>query len=321
MKTMRDTITQLTLPTPYAVGDVHCYLIKGDRLSLVDAGVKTEDAWEALVQQLKDYGYSPDDVEQVILTHHHPDHMGLVERFPNLKLIAAHPKLRPWIERNEEFFSRYEKFFYDMYLEAGVPDKYFAILKSLKKPLKWTSKGGLDHVLVEGDPIPGHEEWKTIETPGHAQSHISFYRSADVSLIGGDHLLEHISSNPLLEPPFEKGEKRPRPMLQYRASMEKLLKREIGTVYPGHGKIFEGAHELICSRLKKQEERAEKVLNMFGDKSLSAYEVCKQLFPKHIETQFGLTMSETLGQLDYLEQQRKLTFKYEGERKLYYVNR
>ncbi|ARI77144.1 MBL fold metallo-hydrolase [Halobacillus mangrovi] len=321
MKTMKDTVIQLTLPTPYAVGDVHTYLLKGNPLTLVDAGVKTEEAWEALVQQLDDCGYTPEDIEQVVLTHHHPDHMGLVEKLPNINTVAAHPKLRPWIERDEEFFYRYEMFFHEMYVESGVPDKYFTILKSLKKPLKWIAKGSLDIELEEGDAIPGHEEWVTVETPGHSQSHISFYRKADGAFIGGDHLLAHISSNPLLEPAFTEVEKRPRPMLQYRSSMEKLLGKKIGIVYPGHGQTFEGAHALIRSRLKKQEERAEKVLNMFGDKSLSAYDVCKQLFPRHIETQFGLTMSETIGQLDYLEEQRKLLYFYEGKQKLYYVNR
>ncbi len=321
MKTLRDTIYQITLPTPYAVGDVHCYLLKGDKLTLVDTGVKTEEAWNGLKKQLSDLGYLPKDIEQIIYTHHHPDHMGLLEPFENVSMVAAHEKLKPWLERDEDFFQRYEGFYQEMYEEAGVPDPYFKLLKSLRKPLKWTARGELTQVLSEGDLLPGHEEWVTIETPGHAQSHLSFFRSSDGALIGGDHLLPHISSNPLLEPPFNPGEARPAPLLQYRESMIKLRDYPIGTVFPGHGKIFEDVRPLITRRLERQEERAQKVKEMIGLGKATIYQVCQQLFPKQIETQFGLTMSETVGQLDYLEATGQVDFSMIGKQKYYYVNK
>ncbi|TGB04392.1 MBL fold metallo-hydrolase [Halobacillus salinus] len=317
MQTLKDTIHQLTVPTPYAVGDVHMYLLIGDEITLIDAGVKTDEAWEAVRKQLKEVGYEPEDISQVVLTHHHPDHMGLVNYFPNVSLVAGHPKLRPWLEREEAYFERYEEFFREMYEESGVPEKYYALLKGLRRPLKWTAEGTLHHTLTEGSLIPGHEEWQTIETPGHAQNHISFLRPSDGAMIVGDHLLHHISSNPLLEPPAKEGEERPRPLLQYRESMQKLLNYSIGKVYPGHGKVFEGAQDLIRKRLRKQEERAEKVRLMFAGGPLTAYEVCTKLFPKHIESQFGLTMSETIGQLDYLEETDQLRTFYKGKKKYY----
>ncbi|MFD2925886.1 MBL fold metallo-hydrolase [Halobacillus naozhouensis] len=321
MKTLKDTIHKLTLPTPYAVGDVHTYLLAGEALTLVDAGVKTDEAWEALQTQLKQLGYSPKDIEQVILTHHHPDHMGLIEYLSRVQNVAAHPKVRPWLEREEAFFVRYEEFFEEMYVESGVPSQYFSFLKGLRKPLELSSKGILTQELYEGERLPGHEDWKVIETPGHAQSHLSFVREADGALLGGDHVLGHISSNPLLEPSYIEGEERPRPLLQYRESMEKIADYHVNTVYPGHGKSFDKVMDLIHRRLRKQVERAHAVLEMIQAKPLCAYEVCAQLFPKQIDSQFGLTMSETLGQLDYLEQQQLVQTAIQGRQKIYYVNR
>ncbi|MCA0970179.1 MBL fold metallo-hydrolase [Halobacillus litoralis] len=317
MQTLKDTIHRLTVPTPYAVGDVHMYLLVGDQMTLIDAGVQTKEAWDAVRTQLKELGYQPEDISQVVLTHHHPDHMGLVNYFPNVSVVAGHPKLEPWLERDERFFTRYEQFFYHMYEESGVPDKYYGLLKALRKPLKWTAEGTLTHSLTEGQRIPGHEEWMTIETPGHAQSHLSFVRQADGLMIAGDHLLHHISSNPLLEPPYEEGEPRPRPLLQYRHSMQKVLELSIREVYPGHGKAFTDVEPLILKRLKKQEERAEKVRLMFKEGPMNAFEVCQLLFPKHIEAQFGLTMSETIGQLDYLEDTKQLETFMDGKTKYY----
>ncbi|UOQ42634.1 MBL fold metallo-hydrolase [Halobacillus salinarum] len=321
MQTMKDMIHTLTLPTPYAVGEVHCYLLIGSTVTLVDAGVKTSKAWEELKSQLKRLDIEPEDVEQIILTHHHPDHMGLIESFPHLRTIAGHYKLRPWLERSEQYLQRYEQFFTLMYEEAGVPETFHSFLKTLRKPLKWTAQSKLTLELQEGDKIPGHEDWETIETPGHAQSHLSFFRSADGALLGGDHLLPHISSNPLLEPPFQPGSERPKPLLQYRHSMDKILRYSVSRVYPGHGQSFSGAHELIHKRFKSQEARAEKVKKIIGSHSpMNAYQVCEHLFTKQMGSQFGLTMSETIGQLDYLESIQEIASSYDSRQKLYYVN-
>lgn len=300
MKQLTDTIYQVSIPTPFAVGDVHTYLIKGETLTLIDAGVKTDDAWEAMKYELKQLGYTPQDIEQIVLTHHHPDHIGLVDRFDRLKAIYGHQDNERWLMHDEAFFKRFKSFFYDLYKAFGVTEDYHAFFKHLQDPLKYVGKGSLTQALEEGDVLPGHPEWKVLETAGHAESHISFYREEDTSMISGDHLLHHISSNPLLEPPRHPGGERPRPLVTYRETMRKCLDLPIGTVYPGHGKIFEQPHELIRARLAKQEERAEKVYNMLHEPQ-TPFAVCKQLFPRHIEKQFGLTMSEAMGQLDYLE--------------------
>src|SRR5690625_484251 len=109
MKVLDKTISQLTLPTPFAIGDTHTYLLKGDILTLVDAGVKTKEAWEALKSQLKELGYYPNDIEQIILTHHHPDHIGLVEQFPRAEHVVAHKNVDLWLTRNESFFRSEER--------------------------------------------------------------------------------------------------------------------------------------------------------------------------------------------------------------------
>ncbi|MFD1018578.1 MBL fold metallo-hydrolase [Thalassobacillus hwangdonensis] len=319
MTRLKQKIAQITVPTPFAVGDVHLYVLKGDRLSIVDAGVKTEEAWEACQIQLKELGYRPEDIEQIILTHHHPDHIGLVERFTNARDIVAHANVNPWLKRDEAFFSRYETFFAGLYKEAGVPVQYEPFLKALRKPLMYTSEGEVTHTLVEGDSLPGHEGWTVLETPGHAQSHLSFYQEQDGSLIAGDHVLEHISSNPLLEPPYQEGEARPKPQLQYRHSLEKMLDYAIHTVYPGHGEVFGDPHPLIRKRLTKQAQRADHVRRIIGNEKMTAFQVCERLFPKHIETQFGLTMSETFGQLDFLLD-RKLIDETEQNGVVFYEN-
>ncbi|WP_164668698.1 MBL fold metallo-hydrolase [Virgibacillus doumboii] len=303
MKVLHKTISQLTIPTPFAVGDVHIYLLKGDTLSLVDAGVKTKEAWEALKIQLKELGYFPEDIEQIILTHHHPDHIGLIEQFPRVESIVAHKNVDLWLTRNEAFFSHYEQFFKDFFVVSGVPSEFQAVLNKLRGPLKFAGAGQLTTAIDEGDILPGHEDWRVVETKGHAQSHLSFFRKSDGAFIGGDHLLRHISPNPLLEPPHDGEKERPKPLLQYRANSQKCLSLGIKTVFPGHGAIFSNVDELIPVQKKKQEQRAKKVQTLLLEYAQTPFQICQQLFPKQYEKQLDLTMSETIGQLDYLEEE------------------
>ena len=133
MKVLDKTISQITIPTPYAVGDTHVYLLKGDTLSLVDTGVKTKEAWEALKIQLREIGYGPEDIEQIILTHHHVDHIGLIEEFPRVEHIVAHESLHPWLIKDEVFFQDYTDFFKKTFSVCGVPKQFSFVIEQLQK--------------------------------------------------------------------------------------------------------------------------------------------------------------------------------------------
>lgn len=318
MKVLHDTINKITIPTPYAVGDVHVYLLKGDVLSLVDAGVKTKEAWIALTVQLKELGYAPNDIEQHILTHHHPDHIGLVGELPRAQSIVGHKYNDPWLTRDKAYFEYYEQFFKDLFKKAGVPDQYKEYADKVAEPLMYSGEGKLTMALDEGDRLPGHPEWQVIETKGHAQSHLSFFREEDGAFIGGDHLLQHISPNPIVEPPHMGEAERPKPLPQYRKNLRKCLQLGIKTVYPGHGDIFSNVDELIPIRLEKQEQRAFRVLQMLQRKEQSIFDICIQLFPRQYEKQLDLTLSETIGQLDFLELEGKV-MKTMNDGVLYYI--
>jgi glyoxylase-like metal-dependent hydrolase (beta-lactamase superfamily II) len=72
-------IHRLQIPTPFAVGRVNCYLLEDDPLTLVDTGPNSGKSLDELEHQLSELGHSISDLELVILTHQHIDHLGLVE--------------------------------------------------------------------------------------------------------------------------------------------------------------------------------------------------------------------------------------------------
>ncbi|MGM0791669.1 MAG: MBL fold metallo-hydrolase [Bacillota bacterium] len=311
MAEWKNDIAKLVIPTPFPVGDVNVYLIKGDRLTLVDAGPKTEEAWEALSHQLQELKLKPQDIEQVILTHHHPDHAGLLDYFSPELEVYGHPANERWLNRTEAFFDMHDRFYRGLFREFGIPDVYLPFIGLMKKTLIFSCSRSLTGSICEGDEPPGLPGWSVVETPGHAQSHIGLYREKDGTYIGGDHLLARISPNPLLEPPLPGETERPRPMLQYNESLKKLLEIPISLVYSGHGPEVSEVPPLIEKRLGRQHDRAMQVKGWLEEEPLTAFRVCQRLFPAVYEREFTLTLSETVAQLDYLESLGEIVIKEE----------
>ncbi|WP_449620318.1 MBL fold metallo-hydrolase [Robertmurraya sp. Marseille-Q9965] len=301
MTEWKNGIAKIILPTPFAVGDVNVYVVKGECLTLVDVGPKTDEAWESLSTQLNELGLKPSDIEQVILTHHHPDHAGLLDYFPASLPVYGHPLNNRWLNPTESFLTENMQYFIKAFREFGIPEFYLSpAAGALKKDLKYSCSRTLTGQLVEGDSPLGLSDWKVIETPGHAQSHIGLYREKDGYYIAGDHLIAHVSPNPIMEPPLPGERDRPKSLLQYNASLKKLLDISMQLVFSGHGEEIYNKNELIHKRLASQHERAQKVKKLLAENALTIFETCQLLFPKVYERQLSLTMSETVGQFDYL---------------------
>lgn len=319
MTQWKDGVAKLVIPTPFPVGDVNVYIIKGDRLTLVDVGPKTDMAWEAFNHQLKDLKLTVKDIEQVVLTHHHPDHAGLLDYFSPSLEVYGHRLNERWLCRTEAFLVAHDQFYHQLFCEFGIPEQYIKLIGALKKTLRYTCSRSLTGELKEGDSPLGLDNWKVIETPGHAQSHIGLLREKDGVFIGGDHLLAHISPNPLLEPPLPGKTERPKPQLQYNESLKRLKQFPIQLVYSGHGEEVYEINKLIEKRLARQHDRAMLVKNWLMEEPLTVFQVCKRLFPAVYERELSLTISETIAQLDYLQELGEISVNKENEAFLYFV--
>ncbi|MFZ0387112.1 MAG: MBL fold metallo-hydrolase, partial [Solirubrobacteraceae bacterium] len=72
-------IYAIALPTPFLVGRVNCYLIEDEPLTLVDTGPNSGTSLDELETGLAALGHRIEDLELIVLTHQHMDHLGLVE--------------------------------------------------------------------------------------------------------------------------------------------------------------------------------------------------------------------------------------------------
>lgn len=292
-------IHKIISPVPFPEGTVNSFIIKDDALSIVDVGTKTPEALEAIKIGVKNAGYQMEDIEQVILTHHHPDHVGWIDAFPNAEVLG-HVYVDAWLRRDPLFIDSHYQFYIDRMKEEGVPEKYFTWAKKMTRSVELLGERALTGIIHDGDEIPGHKGLVAVETLGHAQSHLAFWHEEKKVMIGGDLLLANISSNPLIEPPLNPKAKRAKSLLQYNESLKKLLTMPIEKLYSGHGEEITNVHELVHARLEKQNLRAMKVLHLLEDRPKTIFEINMEIFPALYEKQLGLTLSQTIGQMDYL---------------------
>ncbi len=159
-------------------------------------------------------------------------------------------------------------------------------------------------LLAEGDELSFRDRTlRVLHRPGHSPTDTLFWEEQQQMMIGGDHLLAHISSNPLVSRPLD-GEaddgRRPHALLTYLESMEKTRALALDLVLPGHGEAITDHVPLIDERFRMHERRARKLLKLLEPAPLSAYELAVQMWGNIAVTQAFLTISEVLGHLDLL---------------------
>ena len=198
-------------PGAFTGPGTNTYLVgTGRRRILLDTGEGRAEYLPVLEQALARAGGVA--IQEIVLTHGHPDHMGgvakLIERYGPLRVSK-----RPW---------------------PGVDDRY---------PVPVTPLDDGDRVACEGATL------RAIHTPGHAEDHLCFRLEEEGSLFSGDNVL---GVGTTVIPPHG-GD-----LLDYMASLERLLAERPGAIYPAHGpRIADGTakiREYIAHRLERERQ-------------------------------------------------------------------
>ena len=131
-------IHRLSIPTPFAVGRVNCYLIEDEPLTLVDTGPNSGKALDELEHQLSDLGHAIDDLELVILTHQHIDHLGLIEVIESRSgaEVAAIDVAVDHLAGYQERADSDDDFAGSLMLRYGIPQDMIFALRSVSRSFR-----------------------------------------------------------------------------------------------------------------------------------------------------------------------------------------
>jgi glyoxylase-like metal-dependent hydrolase (beta-lactamase superfamily II) len=296
----------LPIPTPFAVGRVNTYLIEDDPLTLVDAGPNSGTSLTVLEAALAEHGRRIEDLERIVLTHQHIDHIGLAKIIAERSgaEVVALDALAPWLARYGAEMEGDDEFAESIMVRNGIPKDISIALRAVTVQFRaWGSSVKVTKTVSEGDVLEfADRAWRVHHRPGHSPSDTVFHDEASGELMGGDHLIKHISSNPLISRPLDGGTpgERPQALITYMASMRATREMDLSLVHSGHGDPVEDHRTLIDERLEGHERRVRKIAGILADGPKSGFEIAQQMWGNVAVTQAYLTLSEVLGHVDLL---------------------
>jgi glyoxylase-like metal-dependent hydrolase (beta-lactamase superfamily II) len=297
-------IATIPLPTPFAVGRVNCYLIEDQPLTLVDTGPNSGKSLDELERQLSGLGRSLEEIELVVLTHQHIDHLGLVEIIASRSgaEVAALDVVVPFIENFGDDVELEDQFAASLMLRHGIPEDVVTALRSVSRSFRaWGARADVTRPLRDGEELRLRDRALEVQhRPGHSPSDTLFWDAERRILLCADHLIAHISSNPLISRPLDGSDERPRALMMYIESLRRTRELPAQIVLPGHGEPIVDHKALIDERFALHRRRAEKIFGLIAEQPRTAYEIAQELWGNVAVTQAFLTLSEVLGHIDLL---------------------
>jgi glyoxylase-like metal-dependent hydrolase (beta-lactamase superfamily II) len=295
----------LAIPTPFAVGRVNCYLIEDDPLTLLDAGPNSATSLTAMEAALQTHGRRVEELERIVITHQHIDHIGLVEILAKRSgaEVCALDLLAPWLADYKQEMEENDSFSAAIMLRNGIPQDVVFALRAVSASFRaWGAAAHVTRPLAEGELLEfASRGWRVLHRPGHSPSDTVFWDEASGELFGGDHLIKHISSNPLLSKPLGSAEEeRPRALMSYLDSLRLTRAMELEVVFAGHGDPVLEHRALIDERFAMHKRRADKLCALIAQRPRNAYELAQEMWGNVAVTQAFLTLSEVLGHVDVL---------------------
>ncbi|MEH3053943.1 MAG: MBL fold metallo-hydrolase [Patulibacter minatonensis] len=296
---------RLRLPLPWS-GIPHCnaWVVDApgddDGHILFDTGLHTENSLAQLREALAQIGKRLEDTRLLVCTHAHVDHYGQAKDV--VDAAGCELWMHPDHAHMTESLGDPERLLEQRIAigrESGVPEE---LLQHYRKAGAAPQDGVSGLVEPSKDLVEGVEietavgTWTTIETPGHAPSHVSFYQPERRLLIAGDHILGRVALY------YDYGWSDD-PVAEYLHSLDKLDALGARLCLPGHGKSFtdvkghaEAHREAALGRL----DRVEDVVRAKG--RATAIEMIPEIYGRPLSAEnAGWLISETMCYLRHLE--------------------
>ena len=309
----------IRMPLPFALNHINLWLIRDnfngvDGWTLVDCGVSRDEVKE-LWAQIFEKSLDGLPIVRVIVTHMHPDHVGLAGWLCEHWNAPLYMSMTDYV--NARLFSMPHEANSTSGPNGPAAAKFFSIhgLDDVDSQEKIKQRATYYQDLVPSVPTSyarlmhddqidiGANKWRVIVGYGHAPEHVSLYCETHKVLISGDMLLPRISTNVSVfnyEPMAN-------PLPLYLNSLDKYNDLHQDTlVLPSHGHPFKGIHERISQQHQHHKERLEEVLQAC-ENPINTKELIPIMFRRELDLhQLTFAMGEALAHLHALYFEGKL---------------
>lgn len=314
----------IRMPLPFALNHINLWLLEDDDgYVIVDCGLALDDSKTHWRKIFEDHGVAVagEDpaadlprrrVNRMIVTHFHPDHIGLAG------WLGEVLKTDLWITRTEWLMARMlyvdvessnHEHVAEFYRMHGMPPdtatKMFTGGNTYRARV--TEPPLLHRRMQEGEILTiGGRQWRIFVGTGHAPEHACLYCDDLRVLISGDQILPKITPNISVwasEPDAD-------PLHDYLGSLDQFRSLPADTlVLPSHNLPFRGLHQRLDELRDHHIERLDRLREApESEAGLSAADAVPILFRRALDShQFGFAMGEALAHLAYLQGQGEMT--------------
>lgn len=298
-------ILWMRLPLPMALDHVNVYALDdGDGWTIIDTGFDSKRG-RAIWQGLLDGPLARRPVRRVIVTHHHPDHVGLAGWFM-ARGASLSMSRTAWLMARMltlDIQDRASPQALDFWRRAGM-DPALLERRASERPFNFADVVhplplGFDR-LAEGDVIAaGGRRWRVAMGHGHAPCHVTLWSQDDDLVIGGDQLLPGISPNLGVYPTEPLAD----PVGEWLESCTRLagLARDDQLVLPGHKLPFTGLPFRLTQLIQNHHAALERLTEALAQGPRSAVGCFDILYRRRIgEGEYGLALVEAVAHLNHL---------------------
>jgi glyoxylase-like metal-dependent hydrolase (beta-lactamase superfamily II) len=318
-------VWKITVPIPFPLRFVNIHALVGkDGWAIVDTGMGNPDARVAFAAGLQRAGLDIHDLRAIVLTHHHPDHVGLSgELFEQSRApVYMHPIDAEaiqilWNNSLPQRFGRVSQFF----LQHGLPPTqlwYTHVEPQQARTIINVPPPAAVTPVEDGEMLElVGEVYRVIWVPGHSDGQIVLFRERDGLFLAADHVLPRITPNVGLY--SEKD--RPNPLGDYLESLAKVAALPASLVLPGHGEPFTDLAGRTAEITQHHHEREEQLLAMLRERPQHAYELAVQLFQDRLKSDEARRMgvAEVIAHLEHMRLAGRLTQQRTDEGIILYV--
>jgi glyoxylase-like metal-dependent hydrolase (beta-lactamase superfamily II) len=301
-------VTRIEFETDWPPWHVAAYVLAGAEPVLVDAGVPGDRGWGELIDGLATAGYTPTDIDHLLVTHPHTDHDGLVKRLVD----SADPEIytpRAVQERlkmdTARLSTRVERTAMAAGLDTDTISKYVKqAVDSVERNRECFPPACVDTLIEPGQVFTaGDWTFESIHTPGHQQDHACY--ATKNRLFAGDQVIEPFRAAALNvgldDGVFDA-------ISEFYEGYRRLQGRTFETVYPGHGPIFENFEDAVE---RSVDDLTEMVNEVETTLTSLAPATCLDIEQTRTGARYDYTLFETVGALGHLTDRGRATFRVE----------